>query len=173
MKRTTSNGERTDLLSKNPFDRGHPPRRGSITWQREVNRMHQPTFFSQVGPAAPPPSVGPSPFAPQFGPFQPVPTFMPVIRPVVGLTPQEALIGGLALGALLPTAVGQGLTLFGVPGASTLAGQLRALGFFTGLAVPPAFLFRPQPPPVTPGTIPFPAPVPPFIGPLQPIHLRP
>jgi hypothetical protein len=104
--------------------------------------------------------------APLFGPLQPVQTFMPVIRPAVGLTPQEALVGLLTTGALAPTILGQAMTLSGATGAaSQLAGQLRALGFFTGLAVPPAFLFTPQPPPVSAGTIPFPAPG----TPVQPI----
>lgn len=111
------------------------------------------------------PATEPAPFPPLFAPFQPVNTFFPAIRPVVGLTPQEALLAGLGVATLAPAIIGQGLTLFAVPGASQLAGQLRAGSFFAGLLTPPAFLMRPQAPPVTAGTIPFPAPG----TPVQPI----
>lgn len=127
--------------------------------------MNPTTFQNVAPPAVAVPTTEPTPFPPLFGPLQPINTFFPVIRPVVGLTPQEALLGGLGIAALAPAVLGQGLTLFSVPGASQLAGQLRALSFFAGLATPPAFLVRPQAPPATAGTIPFPAPG----TPVQPI----
>jgi hypothetical protein len=124
----------------------------------------------QPQPAAATQPAEPTPFPPLFGPLQPVPTFMPVIRPVVGLSPQEALLGGLTIGALAPTALGQFLTLANIARAGQLAGQLRAVGFFTGLGIPPSFLFTPQAPPATAGTIPFPT-APQTTA--QPVQLRP
>lgn len=143
--------------------------------------MHQPGM--QMGPrrdgggrgrrtpgrAAPPQRAGLPPLSipldipPTFQPRQPVQTFAPVIRPVVDITPSQALAAMLTTGVAM-TGLGHLMTMGNVGGA--LAGQLRGLGFFTGGVGGPITGLLPPAPLATGGTIPM--PVTGALGPMSP-----